>query len=44
MAHEPFLRARLPLYVSLVGLALAALGAGLVILLRRLRTITRARC
>ena len=44
MAYEPFLRARLPLYVSLVGLALAALAAGLVILLRRRRTITRTRC
>ena len=44
MAYEPFLRARLPLYVSLVGLALAALATCLVILLRRRRIITRARC
>jgi hypothetical protein len=42
MGHEPFLRARLPLYVSLAGLALAALAGGLVILFRRRRTITRA--
>jgi hypothetical protein len=41
MAHEPFLRARLPLYVSLAGLALAVLAGGLVILLRRRMTITR---
>jgi hypothetical protein len=41
MAGEPFLRARLPLYVSLAGLALAALAIGLVILLRRRRTNTR---
>jgi hypothetical protein len=42
MAREPFLRARLPLYFSLTGLALAALAFGLVILLRRRRAITRA--
>jgi hypothetical protein len=42
MGHEPILRARLPLYVSLAGLALAVLAAGLVILFRRRRTITRA--
>jgi hypothetical protein len=42
MAREPFLRARLPLYVSLAGLALAVLAGGLVILVRRRRTITRA--
>jgi hypothetical protein len=42
MGHEPFLRARLPLYVSLAGLALAALSVGLVILFRRRKTITRA--
>ena len=42
MAREPFLRARLPLYVSLAGLALALLAGGLVILFRRRRTITRA--
>jgi hypothetical protein len=42
MGREPFLRARLPLYVSLAGLVLAALAVGLVILFRRRRTITRA--
>jgi hypothetical protein len=42
MGHEPFLRARLPLYGSLAGLALAALAVGLVILFRRRRTTTRA--
>jgi len=40
--HGRILRARLPLYVSLAGLVLAALAVGLVILFRRRRTITRA--